>query len=72
MLIQLHPRPVSVAHVKSTSDISSPCIKVCIIESDYCIGCGRTLDEIGEWLKASDQRKKEIKDQCGKRIQNRL
>ena len=51
MLIQLHPRPVSVAHVKSTSDISSPCIKVCIIESDYCIGCGRTLDEIGEWLK---------------------
>ena len=24
----------------------SPCIGICIMEGDYCIGCGRTSDEI--------------------------
>lgn len=47
-------------HVKSTSEIESPCINVCIIEQGYCIGCGRTGDEIMEWLYADDDRKLEI------------
>jgi|GEM_PF-179634 len=25
---------------------ASPCIKVCTIEDDVCVGCGRTLDEL--------------------------
>jgi predicted Fe-S protein YdhL (DUF1289 family) len=31
--------------------ISSPCIKVCVIDSGsgLCTGCGRTLDEIARW-----------------------
>ncbi len=31
--------------------ISSPCVKVCIVDpmSALCIGCGRTLDEIAGW-----------------------
>lgn len=31
--------------------IESPCISVCMMdaESGWCIGCGRTLDEIGRW-----------------------
>lgn len=31
--------------------ISSPCIKVCAVDgrSGLCIGCGRTLKEIGAW-----------------------
>jgi uncharacterized protein len=34
-----------------TSDIESPCIKVCVMDpvSGLCRGCGRTLDEIGAW-----------------------
>lgn len=30
---------------------SSPCIKLCVIEpaSGWCLGCGRTIDEIIAW-----------------------
>ena len=33
------------------SKISSPCVKLCVIHPDgsLCLGCGRTLDEIGQW-----------------------
>ena len=24
----------------------SPCVGICIMEDDYCIGCGRSSDEI--------------------------
>jgi len=27
----------------------SPCIKVCVIATGLCSGCGRTLDEIARW-----------------------
>ncbi|MFC2992384.1 MULTISPECIES: DUF1289 domain-containing protein [Halomonas] len=27
----------------------SPCIKVCQLEGDTCLGCHRSLDEIGRW-----------------------
>jgi predicted Fe-S protein YdhL (DUF1289 family) len=32
--------------------IETPCIKVCVVdpESSFCIGCGRTRQEIGAWL----------------------
>lgn len=33
--------------------IKSPCIKVCAVdgETGYCLGCGRTLPEIGSWTR---------------------
>ena len=33
-------------------EIESPCIKVCVVDpsSGFCIGCGRTRDEIASWL----------------------
>jgi uncharacterized protein len=38
------------------SGIQSPCVKICILDPDsrICTGCGRTLDEIGNWLKLPD------------------
>jgi len=27
----------------------SPCIQVCRLEGDICLGCHRSLDEIGRW-----------------------
>ena len=35
------------------SAIATPCIKVCAIDpaSHLCSGCGRTLEEIGTWLR---------------------
>jgi predicted Fe-S protein YdhL (DUF1289 family) len=33
------------------AEIESPCIKVCVIHPDsrVCVGCHRTIDEIGAW-----------------------
>ncbi len=43
--------------------IDSPCISVCVLdESDMCLGCFRTLEEIGCWSTLSDDEKKMIID----------
>ena len=41
--------------------IETPCIKICVVdpETSFCIGCGRTRDEIGGWLEmGADERRK--------------
>jgi len=32
--------------------IETPCVKICVVdpETGFCIGCGRTRDEIAGWL----------------------
>ena len=36
--------------------VKTPCVKVCAVdgETGYCLGCGRTLNEIGGWARFSD------------------
>jgi uncharacterized protein len=31
--------------------VESPCVNICSIDPDtgWCVGCGRTLDEIARW-----------------------
>ena len=60
MLIHSLQPPVQVAPVKSISKVVSPCIKVCTLQDNFCIGCGRSTHEIAEWSKATIERKKEI------------
>jgi uncharacterized protein len=33
-------------------DIETPCVKVCVVEPEtqLCIGCGRTRNEIASWI----------------------
>ena len=42
--------------------MASPCIKACIVDgaSSLCLGCFRTLSEIGGWSGLSDARRAEI------------
>jgi len=42
--------------------IESPCTKVCTIDpgSGRCLGCARTLDEIGRWTAMSDAERTRI------------
>lgn len=49
--------------------IDSPCISICQLDwqRSFCIGCHRSREEIGEWLSASDDRKKEIIDNARRR-----
>jgi predicted Fe-S protein YdhL (DUF1289 family) len=36
--------------------IRSPCVLVCVLddESGLCLGCHRTLEEIGRWVRLSE------------------
>lgn len=42
--------------------IASPCVNVCMLhpDSDLCIGCKRTVEEIGRWLSYSDEERQRI------------
>jgi uncharacterized protein len=41
--------------------VASPCIDVCRLDAQgLCVGCLRTLDEIAEWPRASEARRREI------------
>ncbi len=44
-----------------STSVKSPCIEVCALnDSDVCVGCYRTANEIIEWFSASNDRKREI------------
>jgi predicted Fe-S protein YdhL (DUF1289 family) len=42
--------------------VATPCVKVCIVDgaSGLCLGCWRTLSEIGGWSGLSDEQRAAI------------
>lgn len=42
--------------------IATPCVKVCVVDgaSGLCLGCFRTLQEIGGWARLDDARRAAI------------
>jgi predicted Fe-S protein YdhL (DUF1289 family) len=42
--------------------VATPCVKVCIVDgpTGLCLGCYRTLPEIGGWSALTDARRAEI------------
>ena len=42
--------------------IATPCVKVCIVDgaSSLCLGCWRTLSEIGGWSGFTDEERARI------------
>jgi len=55
------------------ASISTPCIKVCIVDgkNGLCVGCGRTLAEIAAWGGMDEERRRAIMADLPKRL-NRL
>ena len=43
-----------------SSAVVSPCINVCKMEGELCVGCLRTLAEIAGWANAGDDDKRLI------------
>tara|TARA_R100000900_G_scaffold28935_1_gene22795 strand:- start:832 stop:975 length:144 start_codon:yes stop_codon:yes gene_type:complete len=41
--------------------IESPCVGVCELKDNVCIGCNRTIEEITNWVPIS-QEEKELKN----------
>jgi predicted Fe-S protein YdhL (DUF1289 family) len=50
--------------------IQSPCIKICVLDpkSGVCIGCGRTLNEIGRWLSLSESERSSVMAELPRRL----
>ncbi|HET7797559.1 MAG: DUF1289 domain-containing protein [Sphingomonas hengshuiensis] len=49
--------------MKEPVTVPSPCIGLCVLDSaDTCLGCGRQIGEIAEWMGASEARKQQIVD----------
>lgn len=55
----------------SAKAISSPCINVCAVsgKTGICVGCGRTLKEIGGWSRMSEAERREIMAVLRERIE---
>jgi uncharacterized protein len=49
--------------------MTSPCVKVCQMDPvrGVCIGCCRTLDEIGRWSAMSDQEQFQVLEELPER-----
>ena len=44
------------------ANIQSPCVKVCIVDGQagHCVGCGRTLKEIGGWMQLGEAGRRKV------------
>lgn len=50
--------------------ISSPCIRVCILdpETGLCEGCGRTREEIASWYRIPEEERQRIMAELPERM----
>jgi predicted Fe-S protein YdhL (DUF1289 family) len=48
--------------------IKSPCVNICQLDADkVCLGCFRSLEEIGAWSLASEEERGQIVDRANAR-----
>jgi predicted Fe-S protein YdhL (DUF1289 family) len=50
--------------------IKTPCVKVCVVDgqSGFCLGCGRTLNEIARWARFTDAERDQVIETLPPRI----
>lgn len=43
-------------------EIESPCVRVCVVhpETRLCIGCARSIDEIGRWSRMTPEERRAV------------
>ena len=51
-------------------DMESPCVKICTYDpgTALCLGCGRTLEEIGAWFSMSDAERRAVMEKLPERL----
>lgn len=49
--------------------LKSPCTKVCTMDPDsgFCLGCFRSLEEIGRWTVMSESEREKVAEELPKR-----
>jgi predicted Fe-S protein YdhL (DUF1289 family) len=52
-------------------ELSSPCIRVCVVDgpTGLCLGCGRTLPEIAQWGRLSEDQRRAIMATLAERME---
>jgi len=50
-----------------SNEILSPCVSICTMEDDVCIGCFRTLEEIAKWSDETDVWRSRVIESLAKR-----
>jgi predicted Fe-S protein YdhL (DUF1289 family) len=50
--------------------MDTPCTKVCVVDprAGLCVGCGRTLAEIGGWAGYSDEERRRLMAELPRRL----
>ena len=41
-------------------EIESPCVSICRMENEVCVGCGRTVDDVVNWYDMTDDEKQAV------------
>ena len=56
------------------SEILSPCVNICDLDQtgEWCMGCGRSLDEIAGWASASDEERRAVIEMSAERLRHRI
>ena len=51
--------------------VESPCVDICVMddESGWCLGCGRTIDEIACWGETTPERRAAVMDELPARME---
>lgn len=52
-------------------EMESPCVKICVVhpEARLCVGCLRSIEEIGGWSRMSAQERRAIMEELPSRAQ---
>jgi predicted Fe-S protein YdhL (DUF1289 family) len=67
MFAGLNEAPASMP--PATPVIETPCVQICSLnESNICLGCGRTVEEITYWYSMSNDERSRIMAKLPKRI----
>ena len=50
--------------------MDTPCTKICTYDagSGLCLGCGRTLEEIGEWFSMTNAERRKVMEELPARL----
>ena len=50
--------------------MDTPCVKICAYDPDrgLCLGCGRTLEEIGDWFCMTDAERRRVMEELPARL----
>jgi uncharacterized protein len=59
-------------HIWTRDEVQSPCVKLCVVHpvERICVGCYRSIEEIGAWSRLSPDARRAVLEQLPARAKN--